>query len=92
MRPNPALASGSLELLDLGPLNNKCLAYRRVLEGREILIYLDFSDDILNLPYLPGTTKLLFSTSADRTGLETASPDGGINLNPLEGLVLAIEL
>ena len=88
---NPALVSGSLELIDLGPPNDKCLAYRRVLEGREIFIYLNFSDQVLNLPYPPKTPNLLFSTLADRTGLETTSPEDGLYLSPLEGLILAIE-
>jgi alpha-glucosidase len=90
-KENAALVSGSFELLDLGPLKNRCLAYRRVMEGREVDIYLNFSNDALKLRCPQRVPKLLFSTLADRKELNVQLPDGTINLDPLEGIVFEIE-
>jgi glycosidase len=84
---NETLRSGSFELIELGNLQTKCLAYRRTLEKQEVFIYLNFSNDVLKLQCPVERPKLLFSTLVDRTLLDAESPDGTMSLGPLEGII-----
>jgi alpha-glucosidase len=86
-KENEALRHGSFELIKLGGLESKCLAYHRTLEKQEVFIYLNFSNDVLKLQCPVERPKLLFSTLANRTVLETESPDGSMTLSPIVGII-----
>jgi len=86
-KENMALQSGSLELIELGALKSKCLAYRRIHEKQNVLIYLNFSRDILKLECPVEKPALLFSTLVDRVTLDIDSSNVAFSLRPFEGII-----
>jgi alpha-glucosidase len=82
-----ALRHGSLEFIELADLKTKCLAYRRVHEEQELFIYLNFSEDQLELECPIEKPRLLFSTYASRVTLDIDSSDRILTLSPLEGVI-----
>jgi glycosidase len=87
---NIALQSGSLELIELGSLKNKCLAFHRTNEKQEVFIYLNFSGDTLKLKCPIGRPILLFSTLVDRVVLELDSKDESFSLYSLEAIIFVM--
>jgi len=84
-KDNVALQAGSFALQELDKLRGKCLAYRRIHEEQTVFIYLNFSKDKVRLKCPIERPTLLFSTSADRVGLD--SSDGTLRLGPFEGII-----
>jgi glycosidase len=86
-KENIALRAGSLELIGLGSLRSKCLAYRRIHEKQNVFVYLNFSRDVLKLENPVGRPSLLFSTVVDRVALDTDPSGATFSLRPLEGII-----
>lgn len=87
-RDHSALRMGLLNLIPMGRLGKKCLAYRRTYRDEEIFVYLSFSKKPLQLKCPVGHGDVLFSTSAVRNEV-LREPDGFMILAPFEGVVFA---
>ena len=83
-----SLQKGELEFLNLGKLNEKCLAFRRIHEAQELNIFLNFSKDSFNLQWSKQDPKLLFSTIPNKNMLEYDSQRNSFKLDGYEGLIL----
>ncbi|UCD01228.1 MAG: alpha-glucosidase [Promethearchaeota archaeon] len=86
-RENIALQEGIFEFIELGKLNKKCLAYKRIHDTQEIFIYLNFSNKEILLKTPVQKPKLVFSTLSNRKALNPNAYDGNIKLLPLEGII-----
>lgn len=67
-KESPALKIGELEFIEIPGLENKCLSYKRFTKGQNYHIYLNFSEEILKIPF-PGENdkiKLIFSIDEQR--------------------------
>lgn len=85
-REHSALRMGLLELIPMGKLSKKCLAYRRTHHDQEIFVYLNFSKKPVKLVCPVGKADVLFSTSVERNGA-VAEADGSMTLAPFEAIV-----
>jgi oligo-1,6-glucosidase/alpha-glucosidase len=86
-KDNVALRQGSFQLIELGNLKNKCLAYRRIHQEQELFIYLNFSKDKLKVECPVERPLLMFSTSGSKVTLGIDSSDQTFTLGPLEGVI-----
>ncbi|MBA7540618.1 Oligo-1,6-glucosidase [subsurface metagenome] len=84
---NISLQEGSFEFINLGKLNNKSIAYKRIHEEQELFVYLNFSGKEILLKTPKSSPELIFSTHSSRKKLDVDDLDGYINLNPLEGVI-----
>ncbi|MFX0105228.1 MAG: alpha-glucosidase [Candidatus Hodarchaeota archaeon] len=87
-RENIALQDGKLEFIELRKLGKKSLAYKRIYNTQEIVIYLNFSNKEIILKTPIQKPKLIFSTLSNRTALNPDLYNGNIKLIPLEGIIL----
>jgi oligo-1,6-glucosidase/alpha-glucosidase len=87
-KDNIALQSGLLELIEMGSLKRKCLAYRRIHKEQTIFVYLNFSKAKLKLKCPVERPRLLFSTLFDRAELDMNLSDATFTIGPLEGIIL----
>ena len=86
-RENISLQEGLFQISDLGKLNKKCIAYKRIHEKQEIYVYLNFSNKNFSLENPTQKPKLIFSTLSNRKALDPNAYDGKIKLTPLEGVI-----
>ncbi|MFW9877841.1 MAG: alpha-glucosidase [Candidatus Thorarchaeota archaeon] len=82
-----SLQEGLLEIIDLGKLNNKCIAYKRIHEKQELYVFLNFSGKKIPLKPSKSSPELIFSTFYNRKKQATGVFDNYIKLNPLEGVI-----
>jgi glycosidase len=83
---NPALEKGSLQLIGLGKLAKKCLAYRRNDGSQTLFVYLNFSGKSLKVLCPVKRPVLVFSTSGSS---KIICKEDSIILAPYEGVVIA---
>lgn len=86
-REKRSLSEGSFEFLNVNKLKNKYLAYRRFIDGDQVIVYLNFSKKAIMID-CPKQDKLLFSTLVNRIVLDSNNYKKKLRLNPLEGIIL----
>jgi len=83
-----ALQDGKFEFMDLGKINEKCMAYKRIHESQLLFIYLNFTDKSIDLPYPKQESKLIFSTNLNKTKLKYDSKSDLFKIDGYEGFIL----
>jgi oligo-1,6-glucosidase/alpha-glucosidase len=85
---NITLQEGLFEIIDLGKLNNKYIAYKRIHEEQELFVYLNFSGKELIVKTPKLNLELIFSTESSRKKLDIDDLNEYIKLAPLEGVII----
>ena len=86
-RENISLQEGLFRVIDLGKLNKKCVAYKRIHEKQEILVYLNFTNKDILFENPIQKPDLIFSTLSNRRALDPNAYEGNIKLTPFEGVI-----
>ena len=86
-KENISLQEGKFGFIELGKINKKCIAYKRIHDTQEIFIYLNFSNKEILLKTPSQELKLIFSTFPNRKALNPEAYNGNIKLLPLEGII-----
>ncbi|MFX0082284.1 MAG: alpha-glucosidase [Candidatus Hodarchaeota archaeon] len=84
---NISLQEGLFEIINLGKLNNKCIAFKRIHEEQELYIYLNFSGKKIIVKTPEISLELLFSTKSNRK-LDLDDLGDYFKLAPLEGVII----
>ena len=82
-----SLQNGEFEMIDLGKLNKRCLAYRRFNNKQGIFVFLNFSKKELLIKSPKTEPELLISTLLNRETIGLKAYDGNFNLTPYEGII-----
>ncbi len=86
-KDNILLQEGKFELIILGKLGKKVIAYKRIHEKQEIFIYLNFSEKEILLKSPIQKPELICSTYSNRRALNIEAYANSIKLLPLEGII-----
>jgi oligo-1,6-glucosidase/alpha-glucosidase len=89
-KENIALHTGMLEFINTNISETHCLGYKRVYGEQEIVIYLNFSNDIQRVPVPNKEFELLFSTIPNRKKIQQEIKNN-IVLIGYEALILKIK-